>query len=125
MAAGDIKRAGLRRVSIDGETIDVTSEGISYSFGGIQYTEIVGADRYHGVAGKPMVAFISFTTTDAKKLDAAGLLDKEGVTVTANLLNGKVLVLTDAINTSDRTGESNEGKIGLRFVGSSLTELKG
>jgi hypothetical protein len=121
----DIKRAGLRRLSIDGETIDVTAEGLTYSFGGIQFTEIVGADRYHGVAGKPVVAFMQFTTTDAVKLDAAGLLDKEGVTVTATLLNGKILVLTDAINTSERTGESNEGKIPLRFVGSTLTEMKG
>jgi hypothetical protein len=121
----DIVRAGLRRLSIDGETVDVTSEGVTYSFGGNQFTEIMGADRYHGVAGKPVAPYVQFTITDSGKLDAAGLLDKEGVTVTVNLLNGKILVLTDAINTSERTGESGEGKIALRFVGSKLVEMRG
>jgi hypothetical protein len=121
----DVIRAGLRRVSIDGNAVDVTGEGVTYSFGGIQFTEIMGADRYHGVAGKPIPAFVQFSTTDSKSLDAAGLLDKEGVTVTIVLLNGKTLVLTDAVNTSERTGESAEGKIALRFVGSALTEMKG
>jgi hypothetical protein len=121
----DIIRAGLRRLSIDGETVDVTSEGLTYCMGGLQFTEIMGADRYHGVAGKPVAAFMQFSTTDAKKLDTAGLLDKESVTVTATLLNGKILVLPDAINTSERTGESNEGKIALRFVGNKITEMKG
>ncbi|MDR1656130.1 MAG: phage tail tube protein [Deltaproteobacteria bacterium] len=124
--AGDIKRGGLRRLSIDGNTLDITSEGVTYSFGGLQFTEIMGADRYHGVAGKPVPAFIQFTITDSRKLDTVrDLLDKEGVTVTVNLLSGKILVLSDAINTTERTAESNEGKIALRFVGSKLTEMAG
>jgi hypothetical protein len=110
-------------VSINGEVVDVTSEGITFSYGGIQYTEIMGADRYHGVSGKPIAPFIQFSVTDSGKLKAKGLLDKAGVTVTAELLSGKTLVLADAVNTSERTGESNEGKIPLRFVGSSLTEI--
>jgi hypothetical protein len=122
---GIIIRGGLKRVSINGETMDVASDGVTYCFGGIQTTEIVGADRYHGVAGKPVAAFVQFTITDSNSQDVLDLLDKEDVTITVSLLNGKILVLTNAINTSDRTGESGEGKIGLRFVGSKLTEMEG
>jgi hypothetical protein len=116
-------RAGLRRVTIDGEKVDVTSEGVSYSLGGIQQTEIVGADNYHGTAGKPVAPFLAFSITDSKALKLSGLLDKQDVTVVAELLNGKTLVLSKAVNTSERTGETNEGKIALRYVGHSMEEI--
>jgi len=123
MAATGV-RAGLRRLTIDGEVLDITAEGINYSFGGIQLTEIMGAEKYHGLKGTPLPAFVQFSTTDHAVLEVEGLLDRQGVTIVFTLLNGKTLVLNNATNTSDRTAETTDGKIALRFVGDSLTELK-
>ena len=116
-------RAGLKRLTIGGDTYDVAGDGVTYSFGGVQYTEIVGADRYHGVSGKPIAAYVQFAITDSAKLKASGVLDKIGETLVFSLLNGKMFVLADAVNTSERTGDTTDGKINLRFVGSSLTEI--
>jgi hypothetical protein len=115
---------GLKTLSIDGETVDCTGEGITYSFGGKQLTEIEGADRHHGFSAKPIAAFLQFSLTDSQKLEMASVLDKKDVTVQAILENGKILVLSKACNTSDRTSETNEGKTSFRFVGDSLTVLK-
>lgn len=119
----DFNRAGIVRVSTNGQRIDVTNGGIRYGFGGVQLTEILGADNFHGFSGAVAPAYIEVTITDHKKLDVAALFDAQDATITAELFNGKTLVLSQASNTSDRTAQSSDGAITLRFVGTSLKEL--
>jgi hypothetical protein len=119
----DLNRAGRVYVSLEGQRIDVKAEGIEYGFGLAKLSEIVGADGLHGFAGEPQAPFISFTVTDHKKLDVEDLLKAQDVTVTAELFNGKVLVLSQASNTAEPQGKSSDGGIPLRFVGTSLKEL--
>jgi hypothetical protein len=115
---------GLKTLSIDGITVDCTGEGITYSFGEKQLTEIMGADRHHGFSAMPIPAFMQFSLTDSQKLEMASVLSKIDVTIQAILENGKILVLAKASNTSDRSSETKEGKTNFRFVGSSLTVIK-
>jgi len=119
----DLNRAGIVRVSTNGQRIDVTSSGIRYGFNGAKLTEILGADTFHGFMGEVAPAFIEFSVTDHKDLDVDALLSAQDATVTAELFNGKTLVLSQASNTSDRTAQSSDGAITLRYVGTSLKEL--
>ena len=119
----DLNRAGRVFVTLDGQRVDVKSEGIKYGFGGPKLTEIVGADGLHGFAGEPQPPFIEFTITDHKKLDLEPLLLAQDVTVTAELFNGKVLVLSQASNCGEPQGQSSDGAVAMRYVGISLKEL--
>lgn len=119
----ELNRAGIVKVSLDGQRIDVKADGIRYGFGGAKLTEILGGDDFHGFSGETAPAYIEFSITDHKKLDVEALLNAQDVTVTAVLFNGKTLVLSMASNTSDRTGQSSDGAISLRYVGTALREL--
>lgn len=121
--ASALDRAGIVRVALDGGRVDVTSGGIRYGDGGVKRDEILGADQLHGFAGSVTPAFIEFSITDHKDLDLKALLDATDVTVSATLFNGKTLVLSKASNTSDRTAQSSDGAITLRYVGTSLKEV--
>ncbi|UQZ89533.1 hypothetical protein C4J81_15355 [Deltaproteobacteria bacterium Smac51] len=120
----DLYRAGVVKVAINGQRVDINASGLRYSFGGVKLTEVVGADEFHGFSGEVVPAFIEFTVTDHKKLDVEALLNLEDATVTVVLFNKKTLVLSNASNTSDRTGQSSDGAITMRMVGTSLKELK-
>lgn len=120
----DFKRAGVVKVSVNGQRVDVKAEGIRWGFGGVKLTEMVGADGMHGFSGEIVAPFIECTVTDHRKMDTEALLNMEDGTVTATLFNGKTQVLSNAHNTSDRTAQSSDGAIVLRWVGTSLKELK-
>ena len=119
----DLNRAGQVFVTVDGNRLDVKAEGIQYGFGGPKLEEIMGADGLHGFSGMPQAPFISFTISDHKRLDLEALLQAQDVTVTAQLFNGKTLVLSQASNTGDPQGQSSDGAIAMRYVGISLKEI--
>ena len=118
-----LNRAGRVYLSVDGQRVDVTSGGIRYGFGVVKLTEIVGADNLHGFAGEPQPAFIEFSVTDHQKMDLVPFLQAQDVTVTAELFNGKTLVLSMASNCGEPVGQSSDGAITIRYVGTSLKEL--
>lgn len=121
---GDMDRAGLVKVSINGSRMDISAEGINYAFGSPKRTEILAGDgRMVGFSGEGIAPFIEFKVIDHAKLDTEALLGITDATATATLFNGKTVVLSNASNTSDKIVQSSDGTFTVRLVGTSLKEI--
>jgi hypothetical protein len=118
----NLRRAGLRALTIDGTQYDVVGN-IGYSLGEAVLEELVGADRVHGSKETPGTPLMEFEVRDAGTLDVKELVTMRGVTVTAELANGKTLVLRNAFQAGTGEQGSEEGTIAVRFVGDSNEEI--
>ena len=76
---------------------------------------IVGADSVHGYKETPQVAFIEGEITDNLGLDLDKLVTGEGVTITLELANGKVISLAEAWYAAEGTGNTDEGNLSVRW----------
>ncbi len=117
------RRAGVLSLKIDSQLRDAKGN-FSYNLGHEKREAIVGADRVHGYKSMPQVPFIEGELTDSGDLDLAALLDLDGVTVTLELANGKVIVLRNAWYAAEGTAQTEEGNIAVRFEGMSAEEVK-
>ncbi len=107
---------------VDGDMY-MAKGNFTYNLGKTKRSAVVGADGVHGYKAEHQVPFIEGEITDESDLDLAGFLDLTGVTATLELANGKVIVLREAWNASDGTGNSDEGNISIRFEGMSCEEV--
>lgn len=116
------RRAGIIFFKVD--SIQYSAKGnYTYNLGKPKREAIVGADEVHGFKETPQVAFVEGEITDASDLDLAGLVVLDGVSVTLELGNGKVILVRDAWYAGEGTGNSDEGNIGVRFEGLSGEEV--
>lgn len=121
----DLNRAGLVRLSAGGNRLDISAEGVNYGYGVPKLTEIMAGDgRMAGFAGDGRPPFIECSLIDHRKMDVEAMLSAQDLTVTVVLFNGKTLVLSQASNTSENTATSSDGKIAVRWVGTSLKEIQ-
>lgn len=118
----NLRRAGLISFEIDGERIDVIGN-IEYTLGEPVREELIGADRVHGFMEKPGTPMMSLEARDGEGVDVAKLLRHKDVTCMAELANGKTVFLRNAFQAGEGTQGSEEGTIGLRFVGETAEEL--
>ena len=80
-----------------------------------------------GVAGfgeTHQAAFAEGEIYDSGDLDLRALTEMTDATLTLELANGKVVVLHKAFFAGDGTGNSEEGKIGIRFEAASGEEIR-
>ena len=120
--ATNLRRAGLRAFNIDGTRFDVVGN-IGYSLGEAVLEELVGADRVHGfkeTAGTPMM---ELEIRDSGTLDVQELVTFAGVTCTAELTNGKTVVLRNGYQAGPAEQGTEEGIIPVRFIGESCEEI--
>lgn len=109
-----MRRAGIITVRLNG--IAYSAKGaFSYNLGRPKRESIVGADTVHGFKEMPQVAFIEGEFTDHRDMDLNLLVTGEGLTVTLELANGKVIVLTEAWFASEGTVGTEEGNVSVRF----------
>lgn len=117
------RRAGQIYLKVDG--VQHSAKGsFTYNLGGDKREAIVGADGIHGYKSTPKVPFIEGEITDDADLDLAALMDLDGVTVTLELANGKVVVLSDAWYAADGDAQTEEANIQVRFEGKRCEETK-
>jgi hypothetical protein len=115
--------AGLVFVKVDGVQIKVKAN-VSYNLGLPKREAMVGHDGTHGYKELPQIAFIEGEQTDSKDLDLKKYLQVDGATVTAQLANGKTIVLRQAWNASEGTASSEEANLPFRFEGLDAEEIK-
>lgn len=116
------KIAGLIFIKVDG--VQYRAKGnYTYNLGKPKREGVAGADGVHGYKETPQIPFIEGEITDSKDLDLSKFLEIDGATVTLELGNGKVILLRDAWNASEGTGNTEEGNISVRFEGMSAEEV--
>lgn len=116
------RRAGIIFFKVDGTQYDAKGN-FTYNLGQSKREGILGADGVHGYKETPQQSFIEGEITDRSDLDLAALVKLDGVTVTLELGNGKVVTLRDAWFAAEGTGNSEEGNIQVRFEGMSGEEV--
>ena len=89
------RRAGRIYFKVDGTQYDAKGK-FSYNLGLDKREAIVGADGVHGYKSTPQVAHVEGAITDSADLDLATFQGADNVTVTLELANGKVIVLSNA-----------------------------
>lgn len=115
-------RFGLRALKVNGDVYNVKGN-VAYNLGLPLREGVVGADRVHGYTEKPQIPFLEGEISDTPELRLKDLLGVTDATVTAELLNGKVIVLRNAWFAGEGTGNSEEGNIAFRFEGMSAAEV--
>lgn len=108
------RRGGTIQFATGGVTQDAKG-AFTYNLGIPKRDAIMGADGVHGFAEKPQVAFIEGAITDRGSLDMAAFMGLQDVTITLALANGKTILLTDAWNAGEGTGNTEEGEMAIRF----------
>ena len=116
------RRAGIIFFKVDGTQYDAKGN-FTYNLGQPKREGIAGSDGVHGFTEKVQIPFIEGEITDRSDLDLAAMLNLDGVTVTLELGNGKVVLLRDAWYAAEGTGNSEEGNIQVRFEGKSGEEV--
>lgn len=110
------RRGGIISLQLNGEVYDAKGS-FSYNLGRPLREAIMGADGPHGFKETPQVGFIEGAITDRAGMDLDKLLTFKDGTVTLELANGKVVLLSDAYYAGEGTGTTEEGEIPVRFEG--------
>lgn len=84
---------------------------------------ISGQDRVHGYKEMPRVPFVEMTVSTLGELSLERIEAMTGVTVTAELKNGRVYVFRNATCTAAFEIDTEEGQFTVKFEGESCDEL--
>ena len=122
MSTSKNRRAGVISIQANGQVYDAVG-GFSYNLGRNKKEMLPGADRVHGFKETVQVPFIEGEIRDSADLDVAAVLDIVDATVTLKLANGKTIMLRDACQTNEGTGDTEEGKFAVRFEGKQAEEV--
>lgn len=120
--ASSKRRGGIIFVKVNGD-LQQAKGSWSYNLGKPKREPIVGADGVHGFKETPQAAYIEGKITDRGTLDLASLVQVQDATVTLELANGKVIMLSEAWWGGDGTVSTEEGEIEARFDGITAEEL--
>jgi hypothetical protein len=116
------RRSGTLFFKVDGAQYSAKGS-FTYNLGEPKREAIVGADGVHGYKEMPQTPFVEGEITDSADLDVKTLLNLDGVTVTLELANGKVILLRDAWYAGDGNIGTEEANIQIRFEGISAEEI--
>jgi hypothetical protein len=116
------RRGGTISFKIDGVLYDAKGN-FTYNLGRPKRESIIGSDGVHGYKETPQPAFIEGEITDRGDLNLDALVSMSSATVTLELSNGKLIVLSEGTFTGEGTGNSDEGNIAVRFEGTSADEV--
>lgn len=111
-------------INVGGERLDVRGN-VTSNVGQIVMREtVVGADRVHGFTENVVAPFIQCDLSENPAFPLSSLNEVSDTTVTAELADGRTLVLRNAWQEGDLERNSSEGSIGsVRFVGMSGEEV--
>lgn len=123
MAVHPKRVAGIIFVQVDGEQIEAKGS-FEYRLSGLQNEAIPNANGSMGLGGKFVEGYISGTISNYNSTDHAGLKDLEGVTVTLQLGNGKVIVAKDAAQTDESIGNVEAGEFPIHFSSERVEEMR-
>lgn len=114
---------GLISLKVNGDMY-YAKGNFTYNIGVPRKEGIVGADRVHGFKETPQIPFIEGEITDRSDISMEALRKITDATVTLELANGKVIVIRQAWEASEGTGNTEEGNAEVRFEGMSGEEVR-
>ena len=117
------RRAGIIFIKVDGFQYDAKGS-FTYNLGHLKRDAIVGADKVHGFKALPQAPMIEGIITDSGNLDVEALVDIDEATVTLELANGKVILLSEAWYAHEGGITTEEGEIPVLFQGIKAEEIK-
>jgi hypothetical protein len=88
---------------------------IKISLGSVERESVVGIDQYHGYKEIPRAGYVELDLTDQADLDLNVFENLNNVTVTVQLINGKVAVLRNANQINKLELNADEGQYTVRF----------
>ena len=114
--------AGTLSIMVNGQAYAIAGAG-TYLVSSTSRETLKGQDGVHGFKEMPDVGFISWQGRDSGALSMTTLNSLDGVTVIADLKNGKTIIATNAwrdgepaeVNTEDAT-------FTVKFASASVTE---
>lgn len=114
--------AGVVYLRVDGRMYRARAE-IKVSINTVEREAVIGQDGIHGYIERPVVTYVEGKITDGPELSIELLQAMCNVTVTVELLNGKVYLLRNAWNTKAGPLDTTDGSIEFRFEGRAAEEL--
>lgn len=117
------RRAGQIFIKKDGFQYDAKGS-FTYNLGHEKRDAIVGHDQVHGYKALPQAPFIEGIITDSGTLDVEAILDIEDATITLELANGKVILLSEAWYAHEGGITTEEGEIPVLFQGIKAEEIR-
>lgn len=114
---------GVISLKIDGDML-FAKGNFTYNLGIPRKEGVVGSDRVHGYKETPQVPYIEGEITDRREISMEAIRKIEEATITLELANGKVIVLRQAWEASEGTGNTEEGNAEVRFEGMSAEEIR-
>lgn len=118
-----LKVAGVITLKIDGKQYPAKGN-FTYNLGTPKREAVMGADGFHGFKETPQVAYVEGEITDRMDIDLKSFVETEDATILLQMANGKSVVFRNAYYAGDGNGETEEGKIGIRFEAPSGEEIK-
>ncbi len=115
--------AGIIYLQIDGEQIRAKGS-FEYLLSGVKNESIPNADGTVGIGGAFVPGYIKGTIPNYNETDHAALKFCEGVTVTLELANGKIIVAKDAVQTDESVGNVESGEFTLQFDSENVEEVR-
>jgi len=108
--------AGIVHIQVNGEVFAAKGDW-TYNLGRPMREPIIGSDSVHGYKETPQAGFIEGEFTDQGTLDLDALLELKGATVTADLANGKMIVVSNAYYAGDGNVSTAESNLSVKFFG--------
>lgn len=109
---------GTAKLRVNGVQFLVKGE-IEWNLGLPKKEDVLGQDRPHGFKEIQQFAMIKCTVTITKDTDVNLLVTGEGLTVTAELPDGRVVMLEEAWQAAEGTGSTGEGEMEVEFKSAS------
>ena len=110
-------------IKVDGQQLAVRGNVTSNVGQTMTRETVTGADSVHGYTETPVAPYIQCDITERPQFSLAALNGVTEATVTAELADGRTLILRDAWQVGDLERNASEGSIGsLRFDGLSGEE---
>ena len=107
---------GVVYLRVDDKLYPLGDGDITFNIGGLKREAVLANAGVAGFSAKPQVPYIEGELVHTKDLDIPALLVVEDARVTAELYNGKTVLLHNAYFAGD--GEfTSEGKLKFRFEG--------
>lgn len=108
---------------VDGQQYSV-SASVSYNLGRPKRESFSSSAHEHFYKEVPQVPYIEGEVIDNGSLDVAKFMDLSDATITAELRNGKTVVVRNGWQAGEGTVNAEESKMPFKFEGQSAEEVK-
>ncbi len=117
------RRAGVVELLVDGEVMEVASEGIEYGGFHMKREMLVGGSGVQGYSEEFQVPYVSCEIRDSSKVDLSKLQNVTNGTILVKLANGKGCILRNAAYCAEGKVSTKGATIEARWEGMSGEEI--